>query len=108
MAVLKYKKQEKLKRKMRNVINMKVFLKTFLALSIILVIMIIMKLADVYTSLKYEVDEPRATQKIGEALDDKEKYLKTFIMWLWITLSYLTINVVALFYNLFPKPGASK
>ncbi|SCC64468.1 hypothetical protein GA0116948_1326 [Chitinophaga costaii] len=73
---------------------MKIPFRMFIVVSIVFFVVIVLKLLDTYTSLKYEVDEPRAMNKVGEALNDKEKYLKAFITWLWVSLCYVVVTIV--------------
>jgi hypothetical protein len=75
---------------------MKIVIKILLVLSIGFFVLTVLKLLDAYTSLKYEIDEPRALDKISEAIKDKEQYIRMLIMWLWITLIYISLTIATL------------
>ena len=74
---------------------MKMVLKIWMAISIVL------KLLDAYVSLKYEIDEPKAMDKISEALLDKERTIRKLIFWLWTIGVYLIGNIMVLIKFLF-------
>ncbi|MES2458839.1 MAG: hypothetical protein V4594_25020 [Bacteroidota bacterium] len=80
---------------------MKLIYKFWLIISVLLLIAIALQLLDTYVSLKYEVEEPKAMGKLGQALNDKESYLKTTIFYLWVSVGYLSINLVLLAKSIF-------
>lgn len=82
---------------------MKLIVKILIVLSVAFFVLTILKLLDVYTSLKYEIDEPKAMNKISEALKDKEQYIRTLITWLWIILIYISLTIATLFWVIIGK-----
>ena len=82
---------------------MRLILKFFFLISLVLLIFTGLALFDAYTSLKYEVDEPKAMQKISDALNEREKLLENHIIWLWIFFSYEIMNIVISCYLLISK-----
>jgi hypothetical protein len=63
---------------------MRLILRIFFLFSLVLLIMTSLALLDAYTSLKYEVDEPKAMQKISETLNERKMLLESHLTWLWI------------------------
>lgn len=77
---------------------MRLILKSFIFLSIMIIVWASYKLLNVYTSLKYEIDEPVAMGKnVSELLKNKEHYLKDLIFWLWLIVITQIVNVTVLF-----------
>lgn len=77
---------------------MRLTIKIFIFLSIVIMVWVVYKLLGMYTSLKYEVEEPIAMGKeINELLKAKEYYLKDLIFWLWLILITQILNISILF-----------
>lgn len=74
---------------------MKLFLYFLIFLSIVIIGWVSYNLFNVYTSLKYEVEEPIAMSKaVNEIVTNKELYLKNLIFWLWLIIITQIINVI--------------
>jgi len=77
---------------------MRLILRVFIFLSIVIIVWASYKLLNVYTSLKYEVEEPVAMGKqVSELLKEKEHYLKDLIFWLWLIIVTQIADVIILF-----------
>ena len=76
---------------------MKFLIKLWIALSLIIIVALVYKLFDTYTSLKYEVEEPVAMGKTSEILEDRAYCLNQVIMWLWVITGIQIINIAVLF-----------
>lgn len=77
---------------------MRLILKVFILISIVIIAWASFKLLNVYTSLKYEVEEPGAMGKnVSELLNNKERYIKDLIFWLWLLIITQVVNVAVLF-----------
>jgi hypothetical protein len=73
---------------------MKALFSIILAASTITLIIIVIKLFDLYTTLKYEIEEPIAMNKISNHIQEKSGYVCILIKWLWVTLGYIIITIV--------------
>jgi len=79
---------------------MKTLLKVCLAISIFVIIYIVFSLLRNYTQLKYEVDEPKAMNKINSIVLMQEKQLNSSIKNLWIFLIYASGNTLIILLQL--------
>jgi uncharacterized Tic20 family protein len=73
---------------------MKISLKIWLVISILLVLVSLYGVFNTRVSLTYEVYEPLAMGKVTDSLKEKEENYKAILFWLWILIGYISINVI--------------
>lgn len=76
--------------------NMKIAVKTWLIISVLLLLISIYGVFNIRVSMTYEVYEPLAMGKVSDVLKEKEENLKEILFWLWIIIGYISINVIFL------------
>jgi len=74
--------------------SMKISLKIWLVISILLVLVSLYGVFNTRVSLTYEVYEPLAMGKVTDSLKEKEENYKAILFWLWILIGYISINVI--------------
>jgi hypothetical protein len=87
---------------------MKIFVRIWIAFSLVLFGIICLKIYDCHVSLKYEVDEPRIMFGDKESIVDRQNDLQAKITWLWITLSYVLISIFVSVKYLISMRGINK
>lgn len=75
---------------------MKILVKTWLGISILLLLISIYGVFNTRVSMTYEVYEPLAMGKVSDVLKEKEASFKEILFWLWIIIGYISINVIFL------------
>lgn len=75
---------------------MKIIIKIFIGITVILVLVTVFAIVNTNVSMKYEVDEPTAMNRVTELVTQKDKSIKSLLFFLWtflinevITLSLL-------------------
>jgi hypothetical protein len=73
---------------------MKLLITVYILVAVVMIAWAFFHLANVYVSLKYEVQEPIAMGKQSiDLLREKHRYLTDLIFWLWIFIITQVINI---------------
>lgn len=73
---------------------MKIIIKVWILISVILVAYFILRLLDMNVSLKYEVYEPRAILGGSKSIDEREKSITGGITLIYIGICYVTLVII--------------
>jgi hypothetical protein len=77
---------------------MKNLIKLFLIVTTLIIGYSILKLIDISTSFKYEVEQPLAMSKSNDFVIDKSHYLTQFMFWLCFFIFYCGLSFVFVVY----------
>lgn len=73
---------------------MKIAIRVWIIISIILLAYLVLKLVDANVSLKYEVYEPRTMLGGNESIDEREKSIRSGITMLSIAIGYVILVII--------------
>jgi hypothetical protein len=67
---------------------MKISIKIFIGITILLLLVTVFAIVNTKVSMKYEVDEPTAMNKVTELVTQKAKDIKSLLFFLWTFFIY--------------------
>lgn len=79
---------------------MKLGIKIYIGITVILLIVTVFAIVNVKISMKYEVDEFTAMNKVTELVTQKAKDIKSLLLFLWTFLTYEIITIGLLIWGL--------
>ena len=80
---------------------MRALVKTWIAVSFVLVLLVSLNILNTYVSIKYEIDVYKMSEQMTEAIQDKKNLLNQLLTILWCTGIYLLLNISFLVLGLF-------